>query len=78
MTTSITITHTRFRYLGVRRYHNVTRIGVPGHRKPFQDSWYRFVDTSCDADIGPSFKTMAEAVSELSAYASGFNGGELA
>lgn len=75
---TVTITRTRFKNLGIRRYHNVYRVGVPGHRKPFQDSWYRYVDLSDDADIGPSFHTMAEALASLAEYAVGFNGAEIA
>lgn len=74
----VTITKTRFKDLGIRRYHDVYRVGVPGHRKPFKDSWYRYVDLSDDADIGPSFHTMAEAQAGLAEYAIGFNGSEMA
>lgn len=73
-TPRITITKTRFRDMGIRRYARVWRVGVPGHVKPFMDSWYRYVDLSDDADIGPSFKTMAEAMAGLAEYAVGFNG----
>jgi hypothetical protein len=73
----ITITKTRFKNLGIRSYRNVYRVGVPGYRKPFKDSWLRYVDLSDDADIGPSFKTMAEAMAGLTEYAIGFNGSEV-
>lgn len=65
----ITLTRTRFASLGIRCYRNATRVGVPGHRKPFQDSWVRFVDLDDDADIGPSFHTKAEALAALADFA---------
>lgn len=64
--------------LGIRGYRNGCRVGVPGHAKPFLDTWYRYVDLDDDRDIGPSFRTMAEAMAGLAEYAIGFSGGSLA
>jgi len=69
MATSITTTQTRFPQLAVRHYRNVTRVGVPGHARPFQDTWHRFVDTDDNQEIGPSFPTQAEAFAYLPVYA---------
>lgn len=66
---NVTITRTRFRNLAVRSYIDMTRVNVPGHPKPFRDTWHRYVDLSDDQDIGPSFKTKAEALAYLHVYA---------
>lgn len=68
----ITLTETRFAGLAIRHYQGTYRVGVPGHRKPFKDSWLRFVDMTDDADIGPSFKTKAEAFAALPDYAESY------
>lgn len=73
----ITVTPTRFGNLAIRGYISVTRVGVPGHRKPFADTWYRFTDVNDDADIGPSFKTKAEAFANLPEFAKSYYGDEL-
>lgn len=66
---TVTTTATRFEGLAIRTYRNVTRVGVPGHARPFRDSWTRFVATEDDADVGPSFHTRQEAFSALAEYA---------
>ena len=68
----ITLTRTRFNELAIRQYRDVSRIGVPGHSRPFKDSWLRYVDLQTDDDIGPSFKTMGEAQAGLAEYAEQF------
>jgi len=68
----ITLTKTRFAGLAIRHYQGTCRVGVPGHRKPFKDTWLRFVDLADDADIGPSFKTKAEAFAALPGYAESY------
>jgi hypothetical protein len=65
---------TRFPGIKLRHHRNVTRVGVPGHRGPFTDSYWRFAckDDPDDAlyyDRGPSFASKAEALAELAEYA---------
>ena len=65
----ITTLHTRFVDLGVRGYIGVTRVGVPGHGRPFSDTWWRYFDEIDNRDIGPLFPTKAECLSYLPTYA---------
>jgi hypothetical protein len=66
---NVTITHTRFRDLAIRSYIDITRVNVPGHPKPFRDTYHRFLDLPSDQDIGPSFHTRAEAFACLHTFA---------
>ena len=69
MDNTIRTYQTRFSGLGVRHYRNATRVGVPGHRRPFKETWWRFVDLETDSDIGASFPTKTEIYAELSNFA---------
>lgn len=66
----VALTQTRFEGLNIRSYYNVCRVGVPGHKKPFNDTWHRYcLDGEGDVDRGPSFKTKGEALAGLKDYA---------
>ena len=69
MSPGVILHRTRFAGLGVRHYRDCSRVGVPGHRRSFRETWWRFVDVETDSDIGASYPTKAEIYASLESFA---------